>query len=96
MADYSGWFDKNERKQGRKLFIHADKQIPMPLYQLTIGLVVLYGLLLNAIFSVLLTERAVLFLCSLEGLMLKLKLQYLGNLMRRADSFEKNPDAGKV
>ena len=27
--------------------------------------------------------------CSLEGLMLKLKLQYLGHLMRRADSFEK-------
>ena len=27
--------------------------------------------------------------CSLEGLMLKLKLQYLGRLMRRADSFEK-------
>ena len=33
--------------------------------------------------------------CSLEGLMLKLKLQYFGHLMRRADSFEKNPDAGK-
>ena len=27
--------------------------------------------------------------CSLEGLMLKLKLQYIGHLMRRADSFEK-------
>ena len=27
--------------------------------------------------------------CSLEGMMLKLKLQYFGNLMRRADSFEK-------
>ena len=27
--------------------------------------------------------------CSLEGLMLKLKLQYLGHLTRRADSFEK-------
>ena len=27
--------------------------------------------------------------CSLEGLMLKLKLQYFGSLMRRADSFEK-------
>ena len=27
---------------------------------------------------------------SLEGLMLKLKLQYFGHLMRRADSFEKN------
>ena len=32
--------------------------------------------------------------CSLEGLMLKLKLQYFGHLMRRADSF-KDPDAGK-
>ena len=28
--------------------------------------------------------------CSLEGLMLKLKLQYLGHLMQRADSFEKS------
>ena len=27
--------------------------------------------------------------CSLEGLMLKLNLQYFGHLMRRADSFEK-------
>ena len=32
--------------------------------------------------------------CSLEGLMLKLKLQSFGHLMRRADSFEKT-DAGK-
>ena len=32
---------------------------------------------------------------SLEGLMLKLKLQYFGHLMRRADSLEKHPDAGK-
>jgi len=32
---------------------------------------------------------------SLEGLMLKLKLYYFGHLMRRADSFEKDPDAGK-
>ena len=28
-------------------------------------------------------------MCLLEGLMLKLKLQYFGHLMRRADSFEK-------
>ena len=35
-------------------------------------------------------------MCSLEGLMLKLKLQYSGHLMRRADSFiGKDPDAGK-
>ena len=33
--------------------------------------------------------------CLLEGLMLKLKLQYFGHLMRRADSFWKDPDAGK-
>ena len=32
---------------------------------------------------------------SLEGLMLKLKLQYLGHLMQRADSFEKTLIAGK-
>ena len=32
--------------------------------------------------------------CSLEGLMLKLKLQYFGHLMRRADSLEKT-DAGR-
>ena len=32
---------------------------------------------------------------SLEALMLKLKLQYFGHLMRRADSLEKDPDAGK-
>ena len=32
---------------------------------------------------------------SLEGLMLKLKLQYFGHLMQRNDSFEKDPDAGK-
>ena len=33
--------------------------------------------------------------CSLEGLMLKLKLQYFGHLMWRADSFEKTLNAGK-
>ena len=32
---------------------------------------------------------------SLEGLTLKLKLQYIGHLMLRADSLEKDPDAGK-
>ena len=32
---------------------------------------------------------------SLEGLMLKLKLQYFGHLMQRADSLEKTLDAGK-
>ena len=32
---------------------------------------------------------------SLEGLMLKLKLQYFGDLMGRTDSFEKDPDAGE-
>ena len=34
--------------------------------------------------------------CSLEGLMLKLKLQYFGHLMRRTDSFEKNLMLGKI
>ena len=34
--------------------------------------------------------------CSLEGLMLKLKLQYFGHLMRRADSFEKPLMLGKI
>ena len=33
---------------------------------------------------------------SLEGLMLKLKLQYFGHLMRRADSLEKIPILGKI
>ena len=33
---------------------------------------------------------------SLEGLMLKLKLQYFGHLMRRADSFEKTLRLGKM
>ena len=32
---------------------------------------------------------------SLEGLKLKLKLQYFGHLMQRTDSLEKAPDAGK-
>ena len=31
----------------------------------------------------------------MEGMMLKLKLQYFGHLMRRVDSLEKNPDAGR-
>ena len=34
--------------------------------------------------------------CSLEGLMLKLKHQYFGHLMRRADSFEKTLIPGKI
>ena len=34
--------------------------------------------------------------CSLEGLMLKLQLQYVGHLMRRADSFEKTLMLGKI
>ena len=33
---------------------------------------------------------------SLEGLMLKLKLQYFGHLMQRADSFEKTLMVGKI
>ena len=34
--------------------------------------------------------------CSLEGLMLKLKLQYFGHVMQRADSFEKTLMMGKI
>ena len=34
--------------------------------------------------------------CSLEGLMLKLKLQYFGHMMRRTDSFEKTLMLGKI
>ena len=34
--------------------------------------------------------------CSLEGLMLRLKPQYFGHLMRRADSFEKTLMLGKI
>ena len=34
--------------------------------------------------------------CSLEELILKLKLQYFGHLMRRADSFEKTLMLGKI
>ena len=34
--------------------------------------------------------------CSLEGLMLKLKLQYFGHVMQRADSFEKTLMLGKI
>ena len=34
--------------------------------------------------------------CSLEGLMLKLKLQYFGHLTRTADSFEKTLMLGKI
>ena len=34
--------------------------------------------------------------CSLEGLMLKLKLQYFGHMMQRADSFEKTLMLGKI
>ena len=34
--------------------------------------------------------------CSVEGLMLKLKFQYFGHLMRRADSFEKTLMLGRI
>ena len=34
--------------------------------------------------------------CSLEGLMLKLKRQHFGHLMRRSDSLEKTPMLGKI
>ena len=40
--------------------------------------------------------KEISFGCSLEGLMLKLKLQYFGHLMWRADSFEKTLMLGKI
>ena len=40
--------------------------------------------------------KEIRFGCSLEGLMLKLKLQYFGHLMWRADSFEKTLMLGKI
>ena len=40
--------------------------------------------------------KEISFGCSLEELMLKLKLQYFGHLMRRADSFEKTLMLGKI
>ena len=56
--------------------------------------------LLQAIFSqkegTLRGQKFKLGWCSLEGLMLKLKLQYFGHLMQRADSFEKTLMLGKI
>ena len=40
--------------------------------------------------------KEISFGCSLEGLMLRLKLQYFGHLMQRADSFEKTLMLGKI
>ena len=40
--------------------------------------------------------KEISFGCSLEGRMLKLKLQYFGHLMQRADSFEKTLMLGKI
>ena len=40
--------------------------------------------------------KEISFGCSLEGLMLRLKLQYFGYLMQRADSFEKTLILGKI
>ena len=40
--------------------------------------------------------KEISFGCSLEGLMLKMKLQYFGHLMRRAGSFEKTLMLGKI
>ena len=42
------------------------------------------------------TLREIISGCSLEGVMLKLKLQYFGHLMRRADSLEKTLMLGKI
>ena len=42
------------------------------------------------------SNQSILKECSLEGLMLKLKLQYFGHLMQRTDSFEKTLKLGKI
>ena len=42
------------------------------------------------------SNQSILKASSLEGLMLKLKLQYFGHLMRRADSLEKTLMLGKI
>ena len=42
------------------------------------------------------TLKKISSVCSLDGLMLKLKLQYFGHLMQRADSFEKTLMLGKI
>ena len=41
-------------------------------------------------------DKEISTVCSLEGLMLKLKLQYFGHVMQRADSFEKTLMLGKI
>ena len=46
--------------------------------------------------SILKSNQSIMKGCSLEGLMLKLKLQYFGHLMQRADSFEKTLMLGKI
>ena len=40
-------------------------------------------------------EKEISPVCSLEGMMLKPKLQYFGHLMRRVESLEKDSDAGR-
>ena len=45
-------------------------------------------------FIIIIQYRKIIIGCSLEGMMLKLKLQYFGHLMRRVDSLQKT-DAGK-
>ena len=88
MADYSGWFDQNEQKEKRRLFLHAERQLPIPLYQLLIGLIILYGLLFNAIVSALLSDRAILFLYNVYPLVLiaYLVLGILGIFLTRSES----------
>ena len=66
---------------------------------------VYYILILNKCFLILLTKGILINILilkeinpeySLEGLMLKLKLQYFGHLMQRADSLEKTLMLGKI
>ena len=50
----------------------------------------------NGLLKATLTLKEISPVCSMEGLMLKLKLQYFGHLVQRADSFEKTLMLGKV
>ena len=63
-------------------------------YSLTnfVAIVILNSLIFNLRLELILKEISPG--CSLEGMMLKLKLQYFGHLMRRVDSLEKT-DAGR-
>ena len=71
--------------------VRGTSQTPDPCSRLTTNSTFFHSLLLP-----LLILKEISPECSLEGLMQKLKLQYFGHLMQRADSFEKTLMLGKV